>query len=490
MSLPAVLHVMSPLGGGVDRYVRDIVAAVPRPQVLWHVADGAEVVEAGGERRYRPLDPQRVDRDPEGLARWFRSRDVGLVHLHTVVPAPRRRAMQMAQLLGVPLVVTLHDVLFLRPDAFAFDSPAPVRPWVAELEPVLRRARAVLAPSRYIASLAAATFPGLTVDVVPNGLEPEVAGPDTQGRGGAEARPEFLARRPARVVAVLGAIGAHKGADLLRELPAHLKDSGIGIVVIGYLDQQLYPGWHEHPHVYVHGPYQPAHTKALLHAYGAELVLFPNRVPESFSYSLSEAWAAGVPVLAGPGGAIGERVSQHGGGWLLPERFGAAEVASELRRLLAPSGAPEMARVKSQLAQPDTNRVPTLKTMAESLEAYYHRYGDGHAMGAADAAAIDALLAPSLDSSLFRQELAYLANLCDQSGSDSKRQRDFETEARRWIAKLEVDVAALQDEVRREFEERQRLARELAAAQAVAGVANRLPTFVKRILARLARARS
>jgi hypothetical protein len=45
MSLPAVLHVMSPLGGGVDRYVRDIVAAVPRPQVLWHVADGAEVME-------------------------------------------------------------------------------------------------------------------------------------------------------------------------------------------------------------------------------------------------------------------------------------------------------------------------------------------------------------------------------------------------------------------------------------------------------------
>jgi glycosyltransferase involved in cell wall biosynthesis len=486
MSLPAVLHVMSPLGGGVDRYVRDIVAAVPRPQVLWHVADCAEVMEAEGERRYRPLDPMRVDRDPEGLARWLRSRDVGLVHLHTVVPAPRRRAAQIAERLGVPLVVTLHDVLFLRPDAFAFDVPVPVRPWIAELEPVLRRARAVLAPSRYIASLAAATFPGLEVDVVPNGLEPEVA----QGDASPTARAEFLARRPARVVAVLGAIGAHKGADVLRELPAHLKDSGIGIVVIGYLDQQLYPGWHEHPHVYVHGPYHPAHTKALLHAYGAELVLFPNRVPESFSYSLSEAWAAGVPVLAGPAGAIGERVARHGGGWLLPERFGAAQVATELRRLLAPSGSAEMARVKSELAQPDTNRVPTLKTMAESLEAYYHRYGEEHATGAADATAIDALLAPSLDSSLFRQELAYLANLCDQTGSDSKRARDFETEARRWIAKLEVDVAELQGEVRREFEERQRLARELAAAQAVAGVANRLPTFVKRILARLARARS
>ena len=485
MNAPAVLHVMSPLGGGVDRYVRDIVAAVARPHVLWHVAERAEVMEAPGPRRYYPLDPQRVDREPERLARWLRERGVGLVHLHTVVSAPRRRAAQIAERLGVPLVVTLHDVLFLRPDAFDFDAPAPERQWVGEIEPVLRRASAVLAPSSYLATLATKTFPGLDVQIVPNGLEPEdpsIAPPS--------ARAEFIAARPQRVVAVLGAIGAHKGAELLRELPAHLEGSGIGIVVIGYLDQQLYPGWNLKPHVFVHGPYHPAHTATLLHAYGAELVLFPNRVPESFSYSLSEAWAAGVPVLAGPGGAIGERVARHGGGWLLPEAFSAAQVASELRRLLGAAGATEVARVKSKLSLPDAVRVPTLKAMAESLEAYYRRYG--HATlpdGSADPAALDALLAPSLDSSLFRQELAYLATLCDQSGSESKRARDFETEARRWIAKLEGDVSTLQAELRSEFEQRQHLTRELAAAQAVAGVSARLPGFMKRILARLFRAR-
>jgi len=127
--------------------------------------------------------------------------------------------------------------------------------------------------------------------------------------------------------------------------------------------------------------------------------------------------------------------------------------------------------------------------MAESLDAYYRRYAPAGAQPAADPAAIDALLAPSLDSSLFRAELAHLADLCDSSGSDSKRVREWETEARRWIEKLEGDVSTLQEELRREFDERQRLARELAAAQAVAGVANRLPEFVKRILARLSRAR-
>ena len=482
MDTSAVLHVLPSLGGGVDRHVRDIASHGGRAHVLWHVGERAEVAERAGSRHYLPIDPARADAQPEALAAWLRAQQVGLVHLHGVTRATRRRAEAAARALRVPMLVTLHDVLFLRPDAFDFEEPAPQPTWVAEVGKTLRAARAVLAPSDFLAGLATRTFPGLDVQVVPNGVAPQA-----EGATSAAARPEFVADRPQHVVAVLGAIGAHKGADLLRELPVHLGDSGIGVVVIGYLDQQLYPGWNPRPHLYVHGPYDPAHTRALLEAYGAKLVLFPNRVPESFSYALSEAWAAGLPVLAGPAGAIGERIARHGGGWLLPKGFDAAAVAAELRRLTSPAGVNEWARVKSTLLDPDAKRVPTLSAMAETLDAYYRRYGTAAGGPDADPAAIDALLAPSLDSSLFRQELAHLADLCDQSGSDSKRARDFESEARRWIAKLEDDVRTLQGELTREFEERQRLARELAAAQAVAGVAARLPHFVKRILARLAR---
>ena len=480
------MHVVSPLGGGVDRHVRDLVAALARPQLLWHVADRAEVIEgASGDRRFLPLDPARVDAARGELAQWLKALGVGLVHLHTVVQAPRRRAEWVARELGIPLMVTLHDVLFLRRDAFDFDAPQADPAWTREVEPVLRQARSVLAPSQYVADLAARTFRGLAVDVVPNGLEPRDA-----NRPEAAARPEFVASRPERVVAVMGAVGPHKGSDLLRALPKHLEGSGIGIVVIGYLDHHVYPGWQSKPHLYVHGPYHPADTENLLRAYGAELVLFPNKVPESFSYALSEAWDAKLPVIAGPDGAIGERLARHGGGWLLPAGFGAAEVAAELRRILSPAAAGELARVKSALSSSDAARVPPLASMAESIDAYYRRYAPpGAERAAADPAGVDALLAPSLDSSLFRTELAHLADLCDQSGSDSKRARDFETEARNWIAKLEEDVRTLQEELRREFDERQRLARELAAAQAVAGIANRLPLFVKRILAKLARAR-
>jgi hypothetical protein len=46
-------------------------------------------------------------------------------------------------------------------------------------------------------------------------------------------------------------------------------------------------------------------------------VLFPSAGPETFSYTLSEAWRAGFPALVPPIGALEERVSQSGAGWVM-----------------------------------------------------------------------------------------------------------------------------------------------------------------------------
>jgi hypothetical protein len=57
----------------------------------------------------------------------------------------------------------------------------------------------------------------------------------------------------------------------------------------------------------------------LLREYGADLVLYPSAGPETFSYTLSEAWAAGQPVLVPPIGALAERVRDSGAGFVLTE---------------------------------------------------------------------------------------------------------------------------------------------------------------------------
>jgi glycosyltransferase involved in cell wall biosynthesis len=339
-------------------------------------------------------------------------------------------------------------VLFLSRDAL--DAGTDVRPdsaWLAENAHFLRAADAVVAPSDYIADLARRHIEGLQVQVVPNGST-------SLARTGGElrARPEFAEHRPRHVAVVLGAIGPHKGSDILEALGEALRGSDIAIVVIGYLDRQVVPGWRHPGTLFIHGAYSDDEVPGLMEAYGAEIALFPNRAPESFSYTLSDAWSCGLPVLAAARGALGERVSRHGGGWLLPADFDAPAVAKRLRELLSEGAAGELARVRSQLSRPDPARVPSLEAMARSIEALYARFGiDADDPGTSSSAAIERLLATNLDGSLFRPELARAADELAQALRSNEelvatveRARAFEAHSREWIAKLERDIEALQ----------------------------------------------
>ena len=486
MNAAAILHVTSLFGGGVDRHVRDIVRTVPREHYLWHAGDGVDVIEDPRAGRFHPLAPGAADRQPEALARWLRSKRIGLVHLHQLTRAPRSRSDWACQALGVPRIATLHDILFLHPEAFAAADPLAADPaWLAETSRTLRDSRAVLAPSRWLADLAAQRVPGLAVEVVANGSAADA------GIAALRPRAEFAMRRPGRVVALLGALGPHKGSELVEAIAAGLEGTDIALVVIGYLDRQLYPGWRIPGRLFVHGAFAEGDAAGLLRGYGACLALLPNTVPESFSYALSDAWAAGVPVLAAPRGALAERIATHHGGWLLPKVFGAALVAEEIRSLAGGERETERARVQSGLARPDLARIPPLDAMTRSLDAFYARFGiDPAAPETADGTAVQALLAKNLDGTLFRVELV---RLCDELAQtlaaleDTKaRAQDFETEARGWIEKLEADVRAVQEALRLATQARDELAREADVLRLNKEAMDRLPSPLRRLLLKLA----
>lgn len=480
--VPTVLHVTTLLGGGVDRHLRDIARAVPGRHLVWHAGDAADVLEFPAERRFAALDRSRIEAEPQALAQALREQRVGLVHLHSSLGPARERAAQAAHALGVPSLVTLHDVLFLRPDAFdAAPGSAPDAAWLAQTSAQLRAAAAVLAPSEFVAAKARASVPGLEVAVVPNGSPPA---PPLKSLA---PRAEFAAHRPRHVVAILGALGPHKGSDIVEALPAALEGSDIGVVVIGYLDRQLFPGWRVPGRLFIHGAYDDADVPGLLQAYGAQIALFPNQVEESFSYALSDIWAAGLPVLAAPLGALAERVGACACGWLLPEGFSAHDIAVKLRHIFAHTGAFGLAEVKSALSRPDPARIPTLEAMARSLDAFYRRFAiDPARPQAADAGALQRLLAANIDGSVFRQELVRLADEFAQvkAALDGERGRTerFEAESREWMAKLQGDIDALKAELEREVAERRRLGQDNVQLQIHKDAFDLLPEFVRKLL--------
>lgn len=474
MTACAVLHVTSIPGGGVDRHVRDIAAAGVRAHYLWHAGEGVDVVEAPTEPRFLPLEP----RAGVALAADFLGRrGVGLVHLHSLSRPARARGAALAERLRLATVVTLHDVLFLGPGRFEPSQDAPPEPaWLAEVTPVLRSAARVLAPSRYIAALAREHC-GIEVEVVPNGIDPTASGPvapcpafDAAGR---------------RVVAMLGALGPHKGSRTVEALSRALAGSDIVLVVVGYTDAQAWPGWYD-DHLFIHGPYEDRDAGALLQAYGAELALFPNAVPESFSYALSEAWAARVPVLVPPEGALGERVRDHGGGWVLPPRFAVEDIVEKLRFLGSPLGRAELSRVRSSLDAHDPHRLPRLEAMNAALEDLYRRFALEPTAADPLAPPAQAMIAAQLDSRLFRRELITLAGELARlrEGPDAERRaaRKFEIEARAWISKLEGDVGELQSQLRAEVARREALQRAPLAAALRGRVAALVPARLRRAL--------
>ncbi len=480
----AVLHITSAPGGGVDRHIRDIAATVPGRHLALHVGPQVDVLEDLGHARCWPLAPGAA---PDA-AMTIGTR---LLHLHTLDRLSRERAAAIMAAGATAMVATLHDIGFLHPALFA-DAPlgTPDRAWVGEVHDTLARATTVIAPSDYIRGEAMACMPDLPVAIIAPGVPRRTV-------AAMDAPAAFRDHAPRHVIAALGAIGPHKGSGLLRDVAAGLAACDAALVVIGYTDDTLQQGWLG-PGLFVHGPYADQDLPGLMAAYHVSAVLFPNRIPESFSYALSEAWAAGTPVIVPDEGALGARVRAHGGGWLLPAGFDAGAAVRQIGRLLE-AGEAEWGRVKSAIVAADPTVVPPLSAMAEALAAVYAQFE----LAPSDPPPADVLdhrlqrlLAANLDGFVFRQELVRLAAAlrnADEGARIAKATADAAQEwatrlqadvdaAKQWARKVEADVATLTSALQARDADAERMRAQAERLALDHAALERLPRFVRRIL--------
>ena len=196
-------------------------------------------------------------------------------------------------------------------------DPAPmgggtVADWRHRNRHFLTDARLVLAPSHDTARRIAAFAPGARVRAVPH---TDIAAPDitTLPPPQASALP---AGAPLKV-AVLGALSAIKGADLLEAvaLEAAKRQASVEFHLLGYgyRHMQTQP----HARLTVHGAYQENDLPALLQWLQPDLVWFPAQWPETYSYTLSACLQAGLPVVAPDLGAFAERLAGRPWSWVV-----------------------------------------------------------------------------------------------------------------------------------------------------------------------------
>lgn len=351
------------LGGLQTQLLRRLEAeARSRPVALLYPVRGGYRLEvtAGDDLRAlvweapSPLSPVTLqDGDFERAVSWA-ARAVGASALHFEGQA----ALPLASLLalgraGLSLLLSVHDFSLFCPRPHLYDPGAAGfcgysrdpdrcraclgRSWrlaagfQGERRQIgarlLDEAVAVVFPSEFLRTRSEELFPSLdarkTRVVEPFPVARAIA------RGGGRA--------PLRHVAYVGSVQPHKGAGLLAEVAARL-DRGAGeaaprISVFGGGEPALLRRLRRLPGVEVHGYYRNGTLPELLRRREVDLALLLSIVPESYSLSLSECQAAGVPTLAFDHGAIGERLRRLGGGELVDPAGGADGVAERLREL-------------------------------------------------------------------------------------------------------------------------------------------------------------
>lgn len=355
----AVLLVTHAEGGGVERCVAASCArhraAGLRPVVLRPVTLLDNMVGIGlsdGTDDDFPNLRFALPAEAAAAAAFLRSTRPRAIELHHAL-GHNPAVLDLIQRLALPYDLRVHDYLLLcprvtlvgrerrycgEPDVASCETCiadlgtyAEEAITVAALRDRSRRllagARRVLVPSDDAAARLRRYFPTVRSQVVPHEDDAELAAVPLTS----------VARHQRARVCVIGAIGVDKGLDVLLACArdAASRDLPLEFVLVGHStdDRRLL----DTGRVFVTGEFKPEEAVSLIREQNADVAWLPSVWPETWCFTLSEAWRAGLRVVAFDLGAQAERIRRGGRGTLLPLGLPPAAVNSAL---LAAAGLP------------------------------------------------------------------------------------------------------------------------------------------------------
>lgn len=168
-------------------------------------------------------------------------------------------------------------------------------------------------------------------------------------------------------VAFLGGVTRAKGSKVLSEI-IRSKAPGMRFFVFGQVGDPEVLSEGTPDGVSFSGVYEQEDIGRLLSAAGIDLALILPVWGETFCYTVSEAWSAGVPVLGTDIGAVGERIRKTGAGWLVSPAASAEDVLALLERI---RNDPDELKEKKKAAA-----ALKLKTVSWMNAEYRILYGD------------------------------------------------------------------------------------------------------------------
>jgi GT2 family glycosyltransferase len=343
-------------GGGVEqrliRAARQHDQAGRRPIILRpaQTADGGMAIAVrDGVTDDLPNLVYPMPAELPALVRLLRSTKPEMTEIHHFADYPPA-VYDLVTLLGVPYDVHVHDYAWFCPrvslvgahDRYCGEPDLPdCEACVADNGHFLKEDIGVAALRRRSAGLFAAArrvtvpsddtglrmrrhFDGLATTTVPHEDDTAIV---------SSAEPRRTGGRPS--VCVVGAIGVHKGYDILLACArdAVRRDLDLEFIVVGHtIDdaRMLATG-----RVFVTGRFEPDEAVGLIARQNARIGFVASICPETWCLSLGDIWRAGLNAAAFDIGAPAERIRRTGRGILLPLGLSASAINNTLVAAMA-----------------------------------------------------------------------------------------------------------------------------------------------------------
>jgi FkbM family methyltransferase len=338
--IPKVLHISHGLGGGVEQHVMELAdyyysKGLAFPLILTPQGTGKHCNLRLGYKRTADDLLICLPEDHDLLVQILLSANVSLIHFHHILHVSPL-LLQLPQQLQLPYYLTIHDFYFLNGNPTLTDEsgvfverdidtllnplftlPEEITPkmWRDKYRTFVEGAEQVIFPSTNTRRLFGIYFQ----------FKNSVVAPHLEIARNITRLPKQFISKQFYIIGVLGALGKEKGADYLEEIAQYVSNSGLPLkfTLIGYAYRAL-------DKIKVTGIYEADEISELIQKQECDLLLFPARCPETYSYTLSHALESGLPIVAPTIGAFPERLAGRNQVWLFEHGISAPVLVEQL----------------------------------------------------------------------------------------------------------------------------------------------------------------
>lgn len=348
---PRILFILHNLGGGTERHVMDIIESLNKDYMFYILQiKGDQIILSeynnGNILKYNFLMPRQLDRFEvhnkdykKRITEIINTFQINIVHVHHLI-GHTLDIFDVAYINRIPIIFSIHDYYAICPrinllnekseycqdsnnsDDCSFclsetlDLPSDfIKIWRNEFDEIIKRSNIIIAPNISVLDILNNYY---TIHeskslIVEHGHKKELIKKDIPTVP--EVETDFKDKK--FNVAYIGVLALHKGSEIFYKLASSEKlKNRVKCIIIGFSDLYNNPGYYPEINTYVHGRYNDFNElKNIIQRENINLAVFPSICPETFSFTLSEAWACEVPALVSNIGALKERVERTGGGW-------------------------------------------------------------------------------------------------------------------------------------------------------------------------------